>query len=135
MSVSTLGQEPLPQRLEHEQSQSHDHEVHDRGQYEYQVPAAGRRFDQIGNRNQERRRTPRMPPAATTSLGPRRSPRLSTIQPWIGVSQVSSAMKILNASWIDAIDQPWALLMGLTKIVQPYCRLAISIMHKMQQMS
>ena len=57
MSVSTLGQEPLPQRLEHEQSQSHDHEIHDRGQYEYQVPAAGRRFDQIGNRNQERRRT------------------------------------------------------------------------------
>jgi hypothetical protein len=58
-----------------------------------------------------------MPPAATTSLAPRRSPRLSTIQPWIGVSQVSSAMKMLNASWIDAIDQPWALLMGLTKSV------------------
>src|ERR1700722_17605116 len=58
-----------------------------------------------------------MPPKATTSLGPRRAPRLSTIQPSIGVSQVSSAMKMLNANWIDASDQPCALLIGLTNSV------------------
>jgi hypothetical protein len=42
VALSTLGQEPLPQRLEHEQSQSDHHEIHDRGQYEYQVPTAAR---------------------------------------------------------------------------------------------
>jgi hypothetical protein len=42
VQTSTFGQEPLPQRLEHEQRQTHDHKVHDRGQHEYQVPAAGR---------------------------------------------------------------------------------------------
>jgi hypothetical protein len=40
--VSALFHQPLPQWLEHEQSQSHHHEIHDRGQHEYQVPAAGR---------------------------------------------------------------------------------------------
>src|SRR6516225_2738861 len=37
--LSTIGQEPIPQRLEHEQSQSHHREIHDRSQYEHQVPA------------------------------------------------------------------------------------------------
>src|SRR5579863_3344100 len=68
------------------------------------------------------------PPNATISLGPLRGPIASTIQPSTGVSHVSSAMKMLNASWISAIDQPCALLIGLTKRVQPYCRLAISTM-------
>src|ERR1700744_4166757 len=76
-----------------------------------------------------------MPPNAITSFGPRRGPRLSTIHPSTGVSQVSSAMKIENANWIDASDQPCALLIGLTKSVQPYCRLAISTMQMMQTMS
>ena len=56
---------------------------------------------------------------------------MSTIQPSIGVSHVSSAIKMLKASWIDAIDQPCALLSGLTNSVQPYCRLAISTMQTM----
>ena len=76
-----------------------------------------------------------MPPKATISFGPRCGPRLSTIQPSIGVSQVSSAMKMLKANWIEAIDQPCALLIGLTNSVQPYCRLAISTMQTMAQMS
>jgi hypothetical protein len=41
-TISTVRQKPLPRRLKHEQSQSHHHEVHDRGQYEYQVPASAR---------------------------------------------------------------------------------------------
>jgi len=40
------------------------------------------------------------------SLGPRCGPKMSTIHPWIGVNQVSSAMKIEKANWIEAIDQP-----------------------------
>src|ERR1700761_2439667 len=77
---------------------------------------------------------PQRPPKAITSLGPS-LPRLSAIQPWMGVSQVSSAMKMLNATWIEAIDQPCALLIGLTKNVQPYCRLAINIMQRMATIS
>ncbi len=69
-----------------------------------------------------------MPPKATISFGPRCGPSMSTIQPSIGVSQVSSAMKIAKANWIEAIDQPCALLIGLTNSVQPYCRLAIITM-------
>ena len=76
-----------------------------------------------------------IPPKATISLGPRRTPRISTIQPSIGVSHVSSAMKMLNANWIEAIDQPCALLIGLTNSVQPYCRLAISTMQMMPKTS
>src|SRR3974390_3356869 len=75
------------------------------------------------------------PPKATMSFGPRCGPSTSTIQPWIGVSQVSSAMKIANANWMEAIDQPCVLLIGLTKSVQPYCRLAIIIMQITQNMS
>src|SRR5262249_36769182 len=66
-----------------------------------------------------------MPPKATTTFGPRCGPRTSAIQPATGVSHVSSAMKIENATWIEAIDQPCALFIGLTNSVQPYCRLAI----------
>ncbi len=73
-----------------------------------------------------------MPPKATMILGPRCGPSTSTIQPSIGVSQVSSAMKIAKANWIEAIDQPCALLIGLTNSVQPYCRLAIITMQMMQ---
>src|SRR5580700_11710062 len=76
-----------------------------------------------------------MPPPATISLGPRCGPSTSTIQPSIGVSQVSSAMKIAKANWIEAIDQPCALLIGLTNNVQPYCRLAISTMQMMPTVS
>ena len=76
-----------------------------------------------------------MPPKAIISLGPRRAPRLSTIQPSIGVSHVSSAMKIEKANWMDASDQPCALLIGLTNSVQPYCKLAISTMQMMQMIS
>src|ERR1700683_1099910 len=75
------------------------------------------------------------PPQATTSLGPVRAPRVSTIHPSIGVSQVSNAMKMLNANWIDASDQPCALLIGLTNSVQPYCRLAIRTMQRIQKIS
>ena len=64
---------------------------------------------------------------ATISFGPR-GPRLSTIQPSIGVSQVSSATKMLKANWISAIDQPAPSGSGRINSVQPYCRLAISAM-------
>src|SRR5690349_16705707 len=47
----------------------------------------------------------------------------------MGVSQVSVAMKIANATWISAMLQPRAWWIGLTNSVQPYCRLAISTMH------
>src|ERR1700746_3029397 len=73
-----------------------------------------------------------MPPKATMSFGPRCGPRISTIHPSMGVSHVSSAMKIEKANWIDVIDQPWALLIGLTNRVQPYCKLAIMIMQMTQ---
>src|SRR3974390_3203176 len=72
------------------------------------------------------------PPKATIIFGPRCGPNISTIHPWIGVSQVSSAIKIENATWIEVIDQPCALLIGLTNSVQPYCRLAIIIMQTTQ---
>jgi len=35
---------------------------------------------------------------------------MSTIQPSIGVSQVSSAIKMANANWMAAIDQPCAFV-------------------------
>src|SRR5450631_1652082 len=66
-------------------------------------------------------------------IDPRRAPNRSTIQPSIGVSQVSRAIKILKATWTAAIDQPCLAAMGLTKSVQPYCRLAIIIMQTMPQ--
>jgi hypothetical protein len=41
-------------------------------------------------------------------------------------------MKIEKANWIEAIDQPCALLIGLTNSVQPYWRLAIITMQTTQ---
>ncbi len=76
-----------------------------------------------------------MPPKRDHELRSALAPSISTIQPSIGVSQVSSAMKIAKATWIDAIDQPCALLIGLTNSVQPYCRLAIITMQMMQKIS
>ena len=38
-------------------------------------------------------------------------------------------MKMLKATWISAMLQPWAWWIGLTNSVQAYCRLAISTMH------
>src|ERR1700688_112785 len=76
-----------------------------------------------------------MPPKETTSFGPRCGPSTSTIQPSMGVSHVSSAMKTAKATWIEAIDQPCALLIGLTNNVHPYCRLAIITMQMMQNVS
>ncbi len=71
------------------------------------------------------------PPAAMTNFGP----ILSASQPSIGVSQVSSAMKMLKAIWMSATTQPWALFIGPTNNVQPYCRLAIITMQMMPAMS
>src|SRR5258708_7169976 len=87
-----------------------------------------------------------IPPKATISLGPRWAPRLSTIQPSTGVSQVSRAIKIVNASVIAArvskchqrkskFQALCASLIGLTKSVHPYCRLAIITMQMMQEIS
>src|ERR1700761_9152230 len=67
-------------------------------------------------------------PKAIMIGGPRLAPRWSTIQPSIGVSQVSVAMKIEKATWMLAKLQPLALAIGLTNSVQPYCRLAMSTM-------
>ena len=75
------------------------------------------------------------PPKATINLGPFFGPMRSTIQPSIGVSQVSSATNRLKAIWISAIDQPCALLIGWTNKVQPYCRLAIITMQTMPMIS
>src|SRR5450631_1848622 len=74
-----------------------------------------------------------IPPNATMIIDPRRAPNRSTIHPSIGVSQVSNAIKILKATWTAAMDQPCLAAMGLTKSVQPYCRLAIIIMQRMPQ--
>src|SRR6185312_7990363 len=76
-----------------------------------------------------------MPPIATISFGPFCGPILSTSQPSTGVSQVSSAMKTLKATWMAATDQPCLAAIGCTNSVQPYCRLAIMIMQIMPAMS
>src|SRR5579872_392224 len=49
----------------------------------------------------------------------------------MGVSQVSSATKMLKAIWMSATDHFVAVAIGLTNSVQPYCRLAISTMQMM----
>src|SRR5215212_1218004 len=54
-----------------------------------------------------------------------RGPYLSTNQPSIGTSQVSVTTKIVKATWIAARSHPCRSCIGLTKKVQPYCRLAI----------
>src|ERR1700733_8185920 len=66
----------------------------------------------------------KIPPSATTTRGPKRS----TNQPSTGTSHVSVAMKTLNASWMAAAPQWYFWSIGLTKSVQPYCRLAIITM-------
>src|ERR1700678_3993113 len=62
----------------------------------------------------------RMPPTSTTGRGP----NLSISQPSTGTSHVSQSTKIENATCIAAFDQPNFSDIGLTKSVQPYCRLA-----------
>src|SRR5580765_5360593 len=63
----------------------------------------------------------RIPPATAIGAGP----SLSTRYPSMGTSQVSASTKMVNATWIDALDQ-WNLsAMGFTNKVQPYWRLAI----------
>ena len=69
-----------------------------------------------------------MAPKLTMTGGPRRGPNASTSHPSTGVSQVSVAMKMENATWMAAMPQPWAWCIGLTNRVQAYCRLAIRIM-------
>ncbi len=76
-----------------------------------------------------------IPPNATISRGPFFAPMRSTIQPSIGVSQVSSATNMLKAIWMSATDQPCATLIGWTNKVQPYCRLAIITMQTMPMIS
>src|SRR5258708_19436155 len=69
----------------------------------------------------------RIPPARTTSRGPKRSTRY----PSKGTSQVSSATNTENATWIEARPQ-WNLAsIGFTNSVQPYCRFAIMAMQMM----
>src|SRR4051812_48208659 len=64
-------------------------------------------------------------PTATTGRGP----NLSTSQPSIGTSHVSTTTKMEKASWMLALTQSGcAVCMGFTKSVQPYCRLATSPM-------
>jgi len=55
LNVAILGllHRPRPQRLEHEQRQSHHGKIHQRGDDEHHVPTPGRRLDQVGNRHQE----------------------------------------------------------------------------------
>src|SRR5262249_41713356 len=38
-------------------------------------------------------------------------------------------MKMLNATWMPAMSQPFVFCIGITNSVQAYCRLAISTMH------
>src|SRR5271169_4351448 len=44
-------------------------------------------------------------------------------------------MKMLNANWMLATSQLCRCCIGVTKRVQPYCRLAISTMQTMPMMS
>jgi hypothetical protein len=76
-----------------------------------------------------------MPPNATISRGPFLGPIWSTIQPSIGVSQVSSATNRLKATWMSAAAQPCALPSGWTNNVQPYCSLAIMTIATMPMIS
>ena len=46
----------------------------------------------------------------------------------MGTSQVSVRTKIVNATWIAALVQPYLSAIGLTNKVQPYCRFAIMAM-------
>ena len=64
-----------------------------------------------------------------------RGPYLSTNQPSMGTNQVSVTTKMVNATWIAARAQPCFSCIGVTKNVQPYCRLAIMHMQMMPNSS
>src|SRR5215470_15967854 len=53
----------------------------------------------------------------------------------MGTSQVSISTKIENATWMAARPQWYLASIGLTKSVQPYCRLAIIVMQMMPKTS
>src|SRR5215469_12415684 len=72
-----------------------------------------------------------MPPARIIQRGPIRS----TMAPSMGTSQVSHRMKMVNATWISALDQPNCVVMGTTNSVQAYCRFATADMQMMPRMS
>ena len=66
-----------------------------------------------------------MPQSSPPNRVTMRGPYLSTNQPSIGTSQVSVTTKIVKATWMAARSHPCCSCIGLTKKVQPYCRLAI----------
>src|SRR3954470_10118391 len=66
-----------------------------------------------------------MPQSSPPNRVTMRGPYLSTNQPSIGTSHVSVTTKIVKATWIAARSHPCRSCIGLTKKVQPYCRLAI----------
>src|ERR1700694_740932 len=49
----------------------------------------------------------------------------------MGTSHVSVNTKMVKATWIAALDQPYLSAMGLTNRVQPYWRFAIIAMQTM----
>src|SRR5258707_8689369 len=53
----------------------------------------------------------------------------------MGTSHVSVSTKIVKATWIAALDQPYLSAIGLTNRVQPYCRFAIIAMQTMPMTS
>ena len=53
--VLALCHHARPYRLEHEQRQTHNREIHDGGDDEHHVPASGGVLDDIGKGNEERR--------------------------------------------------------------------------------
>src|SRR5829696_1654339 len=65
-----------------------------------------------------------MPQSSPPNRVTMRGPYLSTNQPSIGTSHVSVTTKIVKATWIAARSHPCRSCIGLTKKVQPYCRLA-----------
>src|SRR4030088_2527259 len=53
----------------------------------------------------------------------------------MGTSQVSVNTKMVKATWIAALVQPYLSAIGLTNRVQPYCRFAIIAMQTMPMTS
>src|SRR6266853_3452424 len=49
----------------------------------------------------------------------------------MGTNQVSVNTKMVKATWIAALVQPYLSAIGLTNSVQPYCRFAIIAMQTM----
>src|SRR6266852_9770874 len=60
----------------------------------------------------------------TRGRGPTRSARYASK----GTSQVSKRTKRVKANWIATLPQWYLASIGLMKMVQPYCRLAIMAM-------